>query len=1160
MPKKLLAYMLIAIFLYSILVPTTVSQDESTWWDTKWSFRKKINITIDTSSEQAKFQPVDIFIQFEDPCWAKDENEHSIRVVSWDGKQNHELESQVYDLDYNSSQENIIDGCNLVFLIPVEANGMEEYYIYYDDGMKSTPEGYEDHIDIKESYYKYEYLPGMNFEAWFYMITQGDYLVYNIVQKGVVRDIPVSQQVVKLKPGSKEPIPKNGEHAALFDFRYWWDVNDICHRSSTSEELIDKEILVDGNLMVKCAIVSGSKDGLLKTTAFYKYYFCPTEDKRIYIHVKHEFQNYPLPPGNNIDVGYAMINCGKIRSSIIEDLNIGDIPPYLYFYSDEEHVVSRNLDTDPEGSHWQSIIGREDNCDLGSNPWVTVGYGETGNAQAIIFESNKLVKSDNEERDGIQLQLYESNYINLPGLDGSFADVYCLQDIYEPGEETRYIIPEDFVVEFNAEFFSTENGGYKVVEQEAEIYRSLIRYQPTDDDIIDGDEDEEKHTLTAYVHLPLSILVRMGFSNLLLKNTYISAEIINENYFIKERVSRISISNDMRIDWENTTLLRKARFQNLKSGKYVVKIFLENPLLDHNHKFIGVTVVDLIQDANIHISCKPEGKIKLSFLNQEEDGIENVETIIFKDDTIIANNYSDSTGETLIGVPSGLGNKYLLKSVYKGFLIQNEEIRLISINEIFPMEKTMVFDVHSLNINIMDSDGKIPDFDVDISLTSDEMQYPVTLKTDSVSKGEYKFLNLYPANYTLKIIYNSFKIEERINIPEINSMTINLYKFSLEIKDNWNLPIEANLDISLISNDFEEPIVLLGSHYTNGVYGFSNLYPGNYSIKIIYKSFKMEKFFIIPNNNGMTTIIFPAIFNVTAEILDSHGSPLKDAIVVISRGDKEIQGVTNNRGTVLFSLPPGTYISKVYTDSSEGDAISKRKVDVLGEKKYTVVTTNEPLIPFIIIGLSIVILIGGVIYCNRKKDAFYFLKILAIVFAVIAIITPWWTINGSNSNPKIETSTNMFLLPTEMVSITSSDEVVAGEIALLDGTFESAMNILSILIFGGFICVIISIFLKRYDKTKLSFFIFIIGLLIFLGSIVLYYYAMSEFAEATVGSLIGNGDLDISIPGEGIYETLSCNWGPSIGFYFVIASTVILIGILSFNLKNIYLKWRKIDL
>ena len=77
---------LISILLLFLLVltifPLSVESQENLWWNKDWSFKHEMMIPFDTDIEQAKYQPIDTHINFENNCWAKDENEHSIRVIS----------------------------------------------------------------------------------------------------------------------------------------------------------------------------------------------------------------------------------------------------------------------------------------------------------------------------------------------------------------------------------------------------------------------------------------------------------------------------------------------------------------------------------------------------------------------------------------------------------------------------------------------------------------------------------------------------------------------------------------------------------------------------------------------------------------------------------------------------------------------------------------------------------------------------------------------------------------------------------------------------------------------------------------------------------------------------------------------------------------------
>ena len=78
-------------------------------------------IPIDTSLNHSRFQPIDIKIDFQNPCWAKNTEEHSIRVILEKENEFQEMECQIYDLEH--VDDNTITSCSLVFLVPEDADG-----------------------------------------------------------------------------------------------------------------------------------------------------------------------------------------------------------------------------------------------------------------------------------------------------------------------------------------------------------------------------------------------------------------------------------------------------------------------------------------------------------------------------------------------------------------------------------------------------------------------------------------------------------------------------------------------------------------------------------------------------------------------------------------------------------------------------------------------------------------------------------------------------------------------------------------------------------------------------------------------------------------------------------------------------------------------------
>ena len=296
MHKKTIVISLIAILIISIFIQPSLEAEESVWWDENWKYHQKIYIPIDTSLEEAKYQPIDIRINFNNSCWAKDELEHSIRILCLYKNSWYPLDLQIYDLGFVDSSH--ISSCSIVFLIPEFIDGTEGYYIFYDGNSKPRV-NYNDHVSIDEDYYSLEPISGTKLDSSFYEIKQDDEIIYAVAYDGNAIDNTICQEVTKVKPGKTYLEPKFGDQYASFHFVYWYtkynektEEWDWVYPAISADKLVSKQVLIDGNLMVKFRIISESKNGQLRTDATYTYYYNPTPNKRLRIDVKNEVYDW----------------------------------------------------------------------------------------------------------------------------------------------------------------------------------------------------------------------------------------------------------------------------------------------------------------------------------------------------------------------------------------------------------------------------------------------------------------------------------------------------------------------------------------------------------------------------------------------------------------------------------------------------------------------------------------------------------------------------------------------------------------------------------------------------------------------------------------------------------------------------------------------------
>ena len=1065
---------LILILILSILISSfstsvlSYEQYNSTDID-KLAFEQEIAIPIDTSLEIAKFQPIDIRVEFSNPCWAKDEKHHSVRVGYDDGSVLTEIDSQIYDLEYSNDAH--IKSCSLVFLIPNEANGKEKYYVFYDSSETEAP-NYEDHLTIEDTHYFYEPIPGQKLDFDYYGIYQDGYVIYAPIQIGELIGYPVAQSVIKFKPGSTEVETNTIDQLAHFDMRYGIEGEPDYSGPSAATKAI-KNILVDGNLMIRLRIECISPRGDIKSDTIYTYYFCPTDTKRLYADVNHEvLKTVDIEDPSILDGTYTGFVTIKARSKTIEKLNVGNILPSLNIYDEDESIREYYVPPDPDSVENEVILSTEDDVDLGSRGWVSLSDPETHKTHGLILQSN-IGFTDGED-DGIQIKSYVKQNIKLPGLEGDTGNVFFTRNTYEKGGSHDTVLPQGFNVHFGAEFYTDEDEGYEKVDAESEIFQTLIKTIPIfKENVTDGeDEDEERFSLTTLVHLAPSAPLGSLLSAALGKNIpYIYAELYKERSLKSSgSVSRLplgAIDLDLEgkklfeliktvvglFDWKNASLFKKIKFPDLEAGTYVVKIFRENLFFGRERLYIGFAIVDLKSDDKVHIYCRSQGSIKLSVFDHDGKAVENVRFLLERNNVAIADVFSDKNGIAIIKAPCYSTKSYKLRVLYQGFLVEEKNVKLGFVNRLIQKKESFSIEHYKLILKLKDTWGFTPAVEVNPALTSKEMVEPIRLSAEKTGDGEYLITSLYPAKYALNMKYKSFEVEKEISIDK-----------------------DKTLDL-----------------------------------------------------------IFPAEYELDFNVMNSYGDFLSDGKISVFRNGKIESESINENGKTKISIPPGRYKVTVY---SEGKEIAKQEIDVRGGKEIDILTLQESFLHTIVFYLAIVLAIFSIIFMLWKKKFYAGMKLLVIALLIIALVSPWWILNGDDGTTS--TTTKTFLIPSKIITLSSSSDVLGGDVSQVPPEVTMVLGLLSIILAVSCLIIFITIFTKdRFRKTTMLFSILSIVLLIVTLSI--FFYAMGQITDVGVGSFMGSDDLETSLPGIAEREILPSSWGPGIGFYLGIIAFVVLV-------------------
>lgn len=773
-----LVYIIIILFLCSAFPVSIASANNSiTFWNKEWSYRQEIQIPIQTNDSYSINQPIDIRIIFDNQCWTKDENETSVRVCCWNGKKWFELESQIYDLNFLKTD--YLQECSLVFLVPEIADGNEKYYVYYDDSEKSSP-GYKDHLIIEDSTYSFSPISSISVEARYYGIKEDDFYIYCIGQEGKILNREFSQIVVKQKKDREKIDVLDSDQIASFAFSYYYGDKEW-EESSSDQSFISKEILVDGNLMVEFGIKSESHKKDVKTTAIYRYYYSPGEEKRLSVRVKHEMQKAVIVKGKeNIDGRFGMMASFKSRSPAIEKLNVGNIYPYLHFFGENNNVKEYRMNLEPESKKREWIVSYKDDADLGEEAWIGYGYGERGRINSIIFSSNTgIVESGTGERDGIQIKVAEKEYFDFLSAEVDYASINFGRNSFETGYSHDLRIPEDFVAEFDAELFTSNVGGYQLVRKEAKMYQKLVKYRYFSEDPT-FEKIKKKHDLTVFVYFGGTRFTYPRISNftgnllpvmcieLFQDGKLVSYGEAKKTLFIRYRAYK--------------------KFLDITEGDYLVKVFWK---IDNSTKFFnGAKTVTINRNKRIDVFCLWERPIQVTFVDQQAQGIKDVSIFLLNQDGYIFDEKTtDENGKVVLKAPWSFRDSYLLQAFYKDLLVCEEKIK----NSVLKVRFDVEIKLFDLTIEVEDRSNLPPGVDITPTLSNLDNNYPVQLIPIEIEPGKYFFKNIPSGDYIIAISYANFIDEKVLNLPDDGEYIIiefsPTFKLNIELFDSHANPL-----------------------------------------------------------------------------------------------------------------------------------------------------------------------------------------------------------------------------------------------------------------------------------------------------------------------------------------------------------------------------------
>jgi len=777
--SRIILVSILSILLISPIVNNNVSSSNNSipFWDEEWAFRQEINLPISTNDSYAKSQPIDLRIIFQDPCWTKNENETSIRACCWDGKKWFELESQIYDLKFN--KQDYLQECNIIFIVPEFSFGNEKYYVYYDDEKKPAP-NYIDHVKVEDSTYSFSPISGISIQAKYYGIKEDNYYIYCIGQEGNLLNRDFSQIVIKQKKDRKNIDVLDSDQIVSFAFSYYYGDREK-DESSSDQLFISKEIITNGNLMVEVGIKSESSKRDIRTTAVYRYYYSPSEEKRLSVRIKHEMLESVVVRGmENIDGRFGMMASFKSKSPVIDMLNVGEIYPFLNYYGENDKVNTYKMNLEPESKKREWITSYKEDADLGEEAWIAYGYGEQGKVSSVIFSSNKdIVKNGTDERDGIQIKIAEKEYFDFLNAEVDYASINFGRNSFETGYSHDLRIPDDLVIMFDAELFTSEKDGYKAVSREARIYQTLVKYRYLSLDA-EFEKEQKKHSLTVFTFFGGTRFSYPRLLNLTGKTLpVIWIELTQDDKVIHSGEAKKFIF-----------FRHGARkiFSDIYEGDYLIKVYWK--INDSLKFFTGSKKVSIKEYTRVNVFCTWQRTIRVTFNDQKGNCIEGIKVLLLDNDNFIYDKETtDKDGKVTLNAPFSLKNPYILKAIYKNLTVFNENVK----NSFRKISLDIDIDLYDLTLEVVDKFNLPPGIDITPKLIKNDNQLDIQFNSIQLNQGRYFFENFSRGNYVIQIAYANLLDEKNIKIPEdgdlINMIFSAEFEISIELYDSRANPI-----------------------------------------------------------------------------------------------------------------------------------------------------------------------------------------------------------------------------------------------------------------------------------------------------------------------------------------------------------------------------------
>jgi hypothetical protein len=301
---------------------------------------------------------------------------------------------------------------------------------------------------------------------------------------------------------------------------------------------------------------------------------------------------------------------------------------------------------------------------------------------------------------------------------------------------------------------------------------------------------------------------------------------------------------------------------------------------------------------------------------------------------------------------------------------------------------------------------------------------------------------------------------------------------------------------------------------------------GSYS-----KTFNIE----ISSKDENIDIEFNANFNLDIETLDSRGNNIDDPTnkIKIYRSGRVIKKDITKQEEVI--LPPGEYQINVISDY---EVIGTKSILLTNDKTLKIVTNIDPVVPTIVnILVNIFLIEIAIVFLLKRISLNSFLKIVAMALILLSIFQPWWGLNAENQNLEITKISYMYVLPQVMIEKITIEGEEFLDLATIPEVFTDFLGILLFIISSGFVLIGLSFVPNILLINRYSIILIVASALFLILISVAFTVGMSKLTEVSLGSLQGQGFLDVDLPNKST-ASLHGSWGLGPGFYLCIFAAI----------------------